>query len=437
MIYILLIYFCILIRNVIWLIVSGRLLHEKKQSSELKINSFNEKLYIIIPLLYEKNIVHSTLNSFYSIIVKKCNYNLVFVTTSKEVDDITTNDILSTELKKHNYDRVFLYNYPSDKGVMAHQLNYAIKKIKEMEKGNFWICIYNADSRISEKTFFEFEKIYINNINYKKYCIQQYSYYEMFCGKHIINSCVMWQNRWSILFEYSRAIYQNIFVKKMKRYKYFSLLNIIFGKMNYVIGHGLFISNEVLESVGGFPEDTINEDAFLGFKLNVNDIKIIPMGILEKAEFTNRISVYLKQQNVWFNGPFDAWKYYKIEKSQRKLIFLKKFEMMIYALKLFLHAIYWLVSPIIMVLVLPSYIMIKYGFEYIIIYLLFIWLYLDGINYLIYFLLNKNGYNLRCNFYSFGIIAYFLHGVGAIINIIQRLRGKNSIMNKYKTERNK
>lgn len=164
MIYILFIYFSNFIRNVIWLIVSGRLLKEKNQSSELKINSFNEKLYIIIPLLYEKNIALSTLDSFYSIIVKKSNYNLVFVTTSKEVDDITTNDILSTELKKHNYDRVFLYNFPSDKGVMAHQINYAIKKIKEVEKGNFWICIYNADSRISEKTFFEFENIYIKNI---------------------------------------------------------------------------------------------------------------------------------------------------------------------------------------------------------------------------------------------------------------------------------
>ena len=81
--------------------------------------------------------------------------------------------------------------------------------------------------------------------------------------------------------------------------------------MNYVIGHGLYIRRSVLQSVGFFPENSINEDAFLGFLLNEARIKIIPFKELEHAEFVDRIDSYIKQQNVWFNGPFDAFKYYK------------------------------------------------------------------------------------------------------------------------------
>lgn len=52
--------------------------------------------------------------------------------------------------------------------------------------------------------------------------------------------------------------------------------------MNYVIGHGLYIKVIDLKTLGGFPEDTINEDACLGYLLNCNNIKIIPIPFLEK-----------------------------------------------------------------------------------------------------------------------------------------------------------
>lgn len=89
--------------------------------------------------------------------------------------------------------------------------------------------------------------------------------------------------------------------------------------MNYVIGHGLYIKVIDLKTLGGFPEDTINEDACLGYLLNCNNIKIIPIPFLEKAESPNKVSIYIKQQTTWFNGPWYAFQYWKCKmKAQGK-----------------------------------------------------------------------------------------------------------------------
>lgn len=93
---------------------------------------------------------------------------------------------------------------------MAHQLNYAIDQLEKINSSlNFWIGIYNADSRISVSTI----DYIINNINQKgclHKCFQQYSWYITKSNKShdILNSAALWQTRWTLVFELARVRFQ-------------------------------------------------------------------------------------------------------------------------------------------------------------------------------------------------------------------------------------
>lgn len=65
-------------------------------------------------------------------------------------------------------------------------------------------------------------------------------------------------------------------------------------KFNYVIGHGMAFKNEVIKKIGGYPEDEINEDNVLGYRLNKENIAIYAIPILEKIGFAKKTSVYIQ-----------------------------------------------------------------------------------------------------------------------------------------------
>ena len=237
-VFLLSIYMINFVRNVIVLIQSKKYILEYKEQTKF-VSSLTEKVYIFIPMLNEQKIAIETINSFYHLIKDNDNYNLVFVTSNKEEGIVTTKEILLKRMEEIKSEQIKLFNYPYNDGIMAHQLNYGIKKIREIEKEEFWISIYNADSRINLYTLQGFEQIVNERKGIaKRYCIQQYSFFALHVQKKIINGAVMWQNRWSILFEIARAKFQIKFNENLNNKKEYQFVKLIFEKMNYVIGHG-------------------------------------------------------------------------------------------------------------------------------------------------------------------------------------------------------
>ena len=401
-------------------------------------------LYILIPMMNEQVIAQETFKHFYNFCTEFTNYKVVYITTDRETKKTGkehTYDILNKMCVQYNSPNIFLFHY-TGKGIMSHQLNYAIKMIDKFDEDDYWIAIYNADSRITKETFLAFESM-VSTWKNEPVCFQQYSYYSLPSGikkKSIIGSAVLWQNRWSLLFEMSRVIYQNWLDKKLRRYgfKLQYILNILIGKMNYVIGHGLYIRRSVLQSVGFFPENSINEDAFLGFLLNEARIKIIPFKELEHAEFVDRIDSYIKQQNVWFNGPFDAFKYYKSWINSGNRSIERKINGFILCIKLFMHSIYWILSPFILIILLPILCILTKNFTCLIISILLCICLLPLINMLISQFLKKNFSKNNFPEASFAncLLFYLIHSFGPLYNIILRCQGRNNIHNKYKTRRN-
>lgn len=445
------IYIYTIFKNIIALIYINKWIKSAKKNRYI-IKDKKVLVYLIIPMLNEQKIAKKTYLNFKQLTQKMKNVKVMFVTTSKEVKkdgNLTTYEILKELIK--NDDKIFLCNYPQKTGVMAHQVNYAIKEIEKYRFNHEKIIIgvYNADSKINVETIeYVLEKEENKNEN-EDVCYQQYSWYKL-CNnskhKGIIASASLWQTRWSLTFEIFRVKQQewiNTIYEKVNRFKilrpFNRILHIVFEKMNYVIGHGFYMDIDLLHKIGGFPENTINEDAFLGYIINNKNIKIDVIPYLEKADFAPSIPVYIKQQTTWVNGPIYAFEYLKLYKKNNKSKKSEKIRAFILAIKLFLHFIYWLASPYILLFVLP---ILLYKFYYIlglIMAILIILLELPFTHYLVrkVIISNITGEE-KCELAKpsvYCIIFFIIHSFGAIRNIYLQAIGKNKIENKYKTER--
>ena len=372
-------------------------------------------LYLIIPVYKEERIIKELINHFKK--VANNNTKIVIVATKKEKDDLTYN--LAKKYISNNKNFILL-KYNNENGIMANQLNYAIDYIDTIDKSNYIIGIYNADSVI-KKEHLDFVRYNIKNNN----CIQQYSYFSS-NKKLIINDAIKWQNRWSVIFEAGRCN------------------NNLLNNMNYVIGHGFFIKSNSIKKCGYFSEDTINEDAILGVILNYLDIKIVPMPYFEKADFVLKIKEYIKQQSSWWNGPKQAFKYFKIiinkkdnNKYKRDIYDGKFIKLFVICFKLFLHAIYWLMGIYIM-LFLYGYVSYQiFGISGLIMVILLNYLNLELWDYLAYRIIKKTTKDNSLTYYFIKtpLTFYLFHSFGPILNIIKSIIGTNTINKKYKTER--
>lgn len=425
------IFFLVFISNISKIVFCHKwMLDEEKKMKKDKINS-DIPLFLIIPVLNEQRIIKETYYHFRNLVIDFDNVYTIFVTTEKEKNSgKKTFDIIVDLLNVDVQQKMFVINYPHKSGVMAHQLNYAIEKLREqMGTNDFWIGVYNADSRINTDTI-NYVLKRTNNTKCDKFCMQQYSWY--YCNKEkqkgVMPSCALWQTRWSITFEMARVLIQNYF----SRLPLPKFLRIHLEKMNYIIGHGFFINAKTLHLLGGFPQNTINEDACLGYLINCNDIKIYPIPVLEMAESPDKINVYLNQQDTWYNGPVYAFEYYRLYKKKENC---DKYRCFLFAFKLFLHAIYWIAAPLI--LYFACMFMID-SVEKIIIWLIIIFLHMPFTNFIVHCFAKKHKKHMDFSVPRASVACipfYFIHCLGPLKNIWKQLKGRNTIDNKYKTER--
>lgn len=444
------VYVYTVLKNIIALVYVNKLL-KKNENLEIKVKN-KEIVYLIIPMLNEQKIAKETYINFKKVTEELSNVRIMFVTTSKENKvngTMTTYEILEELIK---YDKnIFLCNYPQKTGVMAHQINYAIKEIenKRVENEKIIIGIYNADSKIDSRTIrYVLEKERKRDES-EKVCYQQYSWYKLDRNskkRGVIASASLWQTRWSLTFEIFRVKQQEwiykiyIKTKKLRMLNFLTkILYIIFEKMNYVIGHGFYIDLDILQELGGFPENTINEDAFLGYIINNKNIKIDVIPYLEKADFAPNIPIYVKQQTNWVNGPIYAFEYFKLYKKSTKLRVDEKIRALLLAMKLFLHFIYWLISPYILMVLLPILLYKYYSVIGLSIAFSLILLELPFTHYLTRKVtlsnIKEEEKSELAKSSVFCILFFLVHSFGPIRNIYTQAIGKNTIENKYKTER--
>ena len=382
------------VKSLLRLYKSNKFLKNNKKYNKIFTKKVSNKIKVIIPVYNEINTVSKSIE-YFSKFSDICD--VIYVTTSKEKNMGTYKKILEC-VKKYKTENITVVNSPNTYGTMANQLNFACSK---MHKDDI-IAIYNVDSFPEKKTF-----IYVlDNINDNE-VFQQVSYFDD-SNKNILKSAQNWQNRWSLVYEMG---------------KYLSNKKIEF---KYTIGHGLFLKKNILDKYGYWSENEINEDNEFGYRLLINSISIKPIPFMEQANFANTIKIYVKQQSTWVNGPLYAFSYYKKNKHN-----IKNLTLTFLNFKAFLS---WWLFPLITLIFIIMSTFLKF---YLLTILLLIINYISVINYLSYVILKKNGYLKQK--YTFNVILdivfFFVHSIGSYITLYKLITHKNTIKNKYNTEK--
>ncbi len=373
-----------------------KFLFSSKVSLDNSMMGNNKKIDIIIPVYNETKTVENSI-SYFSRLDNYCN--IYYVTTNKEKSKDTYKKILYL-IDKYKTKNVFLYNCPNTTGTMATQLNYIAKKLPN----DSIIGIYNVDSFPKPDTF-----LYVLNHIKKGSPLQQVSYFND-NKKFIMSSAQNWQNRWSVVYELG---------------KYTSKAKLNF---TYSIGHGFFIYKSDLDKYGYWSDTEINEDNEFGYRILINNGKIYSIPFFEQAGFAKNVSVYIKQQSTWFNGPLYAFSYFKKNK--------KNFHNFLLSCLNFKAAVSWLFYPIFSLIIFILGFIFNYWYISIILFVE-MFIYITIINYLSYKILKvylpKLKYSLTSVLTDF--LFFLIHSFGPCLTLCKVILRKNTINNKYNTEK--
>lgn len=291
----------------------------KIDTDKKKIN-----LHILIPLYLEQNTIKKMLKHFSRMPHSKLQ-KVYFVTTEKEGRQEGStyevlNKVIENDYNKLKDDYFNVIHYPYEEGVMSHQLNYAYKEINEkipdIDKNMHYISIYNADSEPDINTFIKFNALAQENKPvYQQVAIflQNYKEYGNSITSNILKASAVIQTRWSLGFEIEMFIrYFNFWKNDRKE----SFWNDLMEPFVYCVGHGLYIRSDILDKVGLFPSDTMNEDLPLGYYLGLNKVPVSLFPLLESADNPSSLRDLINQKSSWYWGMIDYSKYMKIAKKK-------------------------------------------------------------------------------------------------------------------------
>lgn len=258
----------------------------KKETGKFYRSCFNnKKIIILIPVFDEKKIICETISYFHGILKRFKNISLIFITTEKEECQKfnCTYQLIASNL----HERMQIIHYPKKVGTKAHQLNYAITRIKEdLPKDNkiTYIAVFDADSKPDYRCF-----EYIFNDSEIPQGYQMFSIYNEKLGEiSLLNQAnAVFQTRWSLSFE----LPQLIETYRKKNFK--SLI--------YTIGHGIFLKSDLFHQFQ-FPEYALTEDLLLGYEMSLRDIFWKPIPFFDYCSVPDNFFVSIKQSARWFAG---------------------------------------------------------------------------------------------------------------------------------------
>ena len=258
-----------------------------KKKSHIQMCYAKMKLKLIIPCLLEQDRIIPTIKWLRNVF--GIDTEIIIVTTSneKKIPSIpTTYEVIQVYLSEHPTDNICLINYPCTGGQMVDQLNYAISELKRRNVSWDYVGIYNADSRPQKGTKEALLKLMDNRVP----IIQQYS--SMTSNIQYVSPLMK-----------SFALYQTNY--EIKTGLLGCMLPTLFCAP-HVVGHGLFIRNDILEMLGGFPTQHWCEDIFLSFILYNRSIAITALDVLEEAEVPIDYKAQVGQHMTWFKTAFDV-----------------------------------------------------------------------------------------------------------------------------------
>lgn len=379
---------------------------------------------LIVPVLDEQSVIEESVLRFGELTDRFDWLRVLYVTTVRERGSPTTHSMLGPLLAERR--AIEVVRSSERDGVMAHQLNHAIGMLRE-RRGEFALGIYNVDSDPGEAALVHARDRLAADPDA---VLQQYAAYPVQPGSsRTLQHAVAWQNRWSLQFELGRALGESRVLGPAGRLARARLPR----PFHYVIGHGLFMSSGTWARAGGFPEDEINEDAFLGVILARLGVVPEPVPYLELAEGAPSLAALIRQQATWFNGPLFAARY-----SRKVLVRIpgERARTVLAGAQLQMHSVYWLLGPPTLILVVPVALALRGDTQALAAWVALVAAFTAGLSQLAAEALRRAGYPVgRPLGAAGGVVAYALHCAGPLYTCARTASGRNVMSAKHKTPR--
>jgi hypothetical protein len=280
---------------------SGLNTTKKKKKHKSKI-----PLFILIPALQEQDIIAETIQNVHNAF--KGEAHIVIITTERESaqaevnskNHLQTKDVVLQTLKKTPDSSlrraVRVIHYPKTNGRMAHQINFALKKLHRSYPNAYFI-LYNADSIPSPSSENAFKRIFYIH---PKAVVQQPCAFIRDTGSQtsaFVNALSLFQTLFCIGHETGLI---KRYVPRLRKHSDISIKEFLFSPLGWIVGHGSAMSIRTCLKYGGFPEKYMNEDLTFGYILSSYQIPIYSIPILEIADVPMNWSSLVRQKTVWF-----------------------------------------------------------------------------------------------------------------------------------------
>lgn len=253
----------------------------KKKYSRIE----ERKLVIFIPVFNETKIIKESIR-YFSEVSKEFSIPIYYITTEKEGSPNNNNTYkLIQKYKRKNIDVIHTPNINAQK---AEQLNYAFGMIfKNKKEVPTYFGIFDCDSK-PEKEMFNYSLSDKENPSFYQALPMYSTNFESL--NNISKANAIFQTRWLFSYELPRLI-KNYQANKIK-------------KLNYFIGHGLFINSKYVFSKNKkvFTQKSIAEDLDLGYKNSFEGIVIKPIPYFDYCLVPNETITNIKQTSRWFYG---------------------------------------------------------------------------------------------------------------------------------------
>lgn len=401
------------------------------------------RLFLLVPVLDEQKLIDESLAWFGGLTRTHEWLSVVYVTTQRERScghAPTTGEMIRRRLGE--FDRISLIHYPYRHGVMAHQLNYAVDRLLEEQGGELLLGIYNIDS---QPTADAISRARADLLNDPASVVQQYAIYPypepVDFGSAVLSHVALWQTRWSLHFEMGRTLFAQALPD---RGGLSGTAAELARPLLYTIGHGLFLHSRCWRQLSGFPEDEINEDAFFGLQLRLAGYRLRTIPYLESALPPPSVGIHLRQQAVWFNGPARAWHYLaKLilgsdgrHQARPRLPVRAWGYAALETFKLWLHAAYWFLGPLLILGVIPAAALWQGRPVELALWLVLALWHCWGFHLLVHRVHRRTGVATgRPGNAAAALVAYLLHGVGPILWLMNCMTGRNEQSKKHRTEK--
>lgn len=400
-------------------------------------------LVLLVPVMSEQDVIEDSLQWFGGLTAALPWLSVVYVTTEREPrSEARPSTRALIERRLPLLQRVRVVHYPYRYGVMAHQLNYAIDRLRERHGDDLPIGIYNVDSKPSAAAVAAARAALLSD---PRTVVQQYAIYPFppprdFAAA-MLSHIACWQTRWSLHFELGRTLIAQALPAGADLVGRAAAL---IRPMLYAIGHGLYLRTGCWRDLSGFPEDDINEDAFFGLQLRLAGYRMRTVPFLEPALPPPTIGIYLRQQAVWYNGPARAWHYWRKllrggprrHRLRPRLAGWTAAWAALETFKLWLAAFYWLLGPWLIVVLMPALLLMERRFGALALWFALLLWWCWGFHRLVHRVYRDQGLDIAPpGGIAASVVAYLLHGVGPIIWLARACSGRNGQATKYKTER--